>query len=410
MPHNLREGFHALYALSRYRNSAKARELAERSIAAVFQLWDPQRGWDRQHLQERLGLRLVEEPRYFITGIARAIGPLTKYFAATGHGPALRLAMLLKDKALSECFRADGSYDVKHFGTHSHSIACVMSSPAQLAELTADASLMTRVCSFFEHGLLELSDAIGWAIEDAVPEKDPDRGEANSTGDLLETALILGRAGYTEYYDRAELVLRAHLLPCQLRDISFIDPSVHPPGGGPSVAERHLGTFGFPAPYGHQPIGVENVSFNMDIVGGTVDSLAAAVEHVAPSSAAGTKINFLFDYENDAVRVESPYTSGDGKLHLMAKSGHPVWLRLPGWLDRKTIAIGEGIKSPIESNGYLVFSESPVGRRFDVGFNLAQRQLVLKHRTRDIRVKLRGDAVVAMDNFGADLTYFDSLD
>ena len=410
VPHNLREGFHALYALARYRKSAKARELAERSIAAIFELWDAQRGWDREQLEQRLGVHLVEEPREYITGIARAIGPLTKYFAATGHEPALRLALRLKDKAVAECFPADGSYDAKRLGTHSHSITCVLSSLAQLAELTADASLMARVRSFFDRGLLALTDHIGWGIEDAVPEKNPDRGEANATGDLLETALILGRSGYTEYYDRAELVLRAHLLPCQLRDISFIDPSVHPPGGGPSVAERHLGAFGFPAPYGHQPIGVENVSFNMDIVGGAVDSLAATFEHVVTSGAAGTKINLLLDHEDEAVRVRSPYTSPDGKLHLTAKVPRPIWLRLPGWLDPTTIQIGSGVEAPLLSNGYLVIPGPPVDRPIDIILPPANRQIVLKHRTRDIRVRLRGDAVVGMDNFGADLTYFDPFD
>ena len=37
-----------------------------------------------------------------------------------------------------------------------------------------------------------------------------------------------------------------------------------------NVAERHLGAFGFPAPYGHWPLGFERVSFNMDIVGGVL--------------------------------------------------------------------------------------------------------------------------------------------
>jgi hypothetical protein len=41
---------------------------------------------------------------------------------------------------------------------------------------------------------------------------------------------------------------------------------------------------------------------------------------------------------------------------------------------------------------------------------MPERQLLLPHRTRDIWVQLRGDAVRAMDNFGADLTFFDSLD
>jgi hypothetical protein len=36
--------------------------------------------------------------------------------------------------------------------------------------------------------------------------------------------------------------------------------------------------------------------------------------------------------------------------------------------------------------------------------------MTLRHRTQDIRVRLRGDAVVAMDSFGTDLTYFAPID
>lgn len=41
---------------------------------------------------------------------------------------------------------------------------------------------------------------------------------------------------------------------------------------------------------------------------------------------------------------------------------------------------------------------------------LPERQIILRHRTHDIRVRLHGGEIVAMDNFGADLTYFDPLD
>lgn len=57
--HNLREGFHALYALTAFRDDRDARELAERSIAAVFELWDPEDGWDLARLNA-LGL-VVED-------------------------------------------------------------------------------------------------------------------------------------------------------------------------------------------------------------------------------------------------------------------------------------------------------------------------------------------------------------
>src|SRR5687768_4095208 len=37
-PHNVREGFHALYALEKYRQAPRARQLAHNSIQAIFDL------------------------------------------------------------------------------------------------------------------------------------------------------------------------------------------------------------------------------------------------------------------------------------------------------------------------------------------------------------------------------------
>ena len=93
-PHNVREGFHALYPLVKYRGSDKARELAEACIAAVFEYWDPAKEWDYDRLQRQRGLTFNKGPT-FISGLARAIGPLVKYYRATEYAPALDLAVML---------------------------------------------------------------------------------------------------------------------------------------------------------------------------------------------------------------------------------------------------------------------------------------------------------------------------
>jgi hypothetical protein len=87
-PHNLREGFHALYALAKYRNDAKARDLAQRSIATIHELWKPESGWNVEKIR-KLGLN-YQECQGFIHGEARMIGPLVKYYRATGYGPIIR--------------------------------------------------------------------------------------------------------------------------------------------------------------------------------------------------------------------------------------------------------------------------------------------------------------------------------
>ncbi|NOX66357.1 MAG: hypothetical protein GXO85_11365, partial [Chlorobi bacterium] len=116
-----------------------------------------------------------------------------------------------------------------------------------------------------------------------------------------------------EYYNDAERILRCHLLPSQLRDVSFIINPPNPDGidGLRDVANRHLGAFGFPAPYGHKSVGRGrggSISFNMDIVGGVVGSLCEAYRNIAISESVGTWVNLLFDYETNAVKVQSPYT------------------------------------------------------------------------------------------------------
>jgi hypothetical protein len=44
-----------------------------------------------------------------------------------------------------------------------------------------------------------------------------------------------------------------------------------------------------------------------------------------------------------------------------------------------------------------------------LAFPLTEHELVLHHRMHDIRVRIRGDAVRAMQDFGAELTFFEPM-
>lgn len=412
LPHNVREGFHALYALAHFRQSARAYEMVEASIDAILNWWDPVKGWDYGYLEGELGLTVQRST--FIVGLARTIGPLVKLYQATSCASALELAIVLAQKATKDFFHADGSYDREFFGTHTHSTTCVMSSLAQLAELTSDAHLMVRVRAFYDNGLWQIRDELGWVIENSADGAVPDRGEVNNTGDIVETALILGRWGYPEYYQDVERILRSHMLPSQLRDVSFIQEPSNPAGedGKRNVAQRHLGAFGFPAPYGHEPLGAESVSFNMDIVGGAVGTLCAVYRDLTHSDQAGHWVHLLFDHETSAVEVESPYTHPC--LRVRMKRTGPLFVRIPTWVDHKQLQIrGSDVEThndkPHFVNGYLCIARPPLNRWIEIDFSLAEQEITLKHRTREIGVRLRGDEVVAMQSFGADLTFFESI-
>lgn len=409
--HDLREGFHALYALVKYRNDTEARRIAEESIAAVFELWNPDDGWNLQRLEGELSVNIMDKSENFTRTLPRAIGALAKYHQATGYGPALELANVFKDKLLADHYLPDGAYSIERLGTHGHSIACDLSSLAQLADLTDDEGLMERVQAFYDKGMWDLRDEIGWVVEKTGQSRidRPDYGEGNSTGDLIETALILGKWGHTKYFEDAERMLRCHLLPSQLRDIGFIETPPNPDkvDGRRDVAERIAGGWGFPAPYGHEPLeleGFDAVLFHMDIVGGVVGSLCAAYLAATRYDESGHHVDLLFDHETEAITVDSNYTHD--VLSVTLKKPGPLRIRIPSWAPRDAIAV-EGAGQPTRYEGsYLVVSDQPVGVAVSLRYDLADREIRLRHLTRDIRVKLRGDSVVAMDNFGADLTYF----
>lgn len=413
LPHNLREGYHALYALTRFRGSTAARNLLEESIELVDRAWDPEAGWNRYLIETRNGLRLIEWDGAFITGIARAIGPLVKYARWCGSPAALQLATRIKDHAIATVFTADGSFDVDRFGTHTHSTTSVMSSLAQFADATGDSETLGRVQEFYDHGLSAIRDPIGWSIESCRPDADPDRGEVNNTGDIVETALILGRMVDPRYFGHAELILRSHLLPSQLRDISFIPDSPASPehDGVRAVATRLRGAFGFPAPYGHRPLDARSVDFNLDIVGGVVASLCEVVrESVSFDTRTGPecRINLLFDCQTDAVRVNSRRPEG-GVVVEVRRPGR-LLVRVPEWVEPSGVQIFGTEDVPAFDGNYLTFAPLPAETQLEIRYPLVAREISLNHVTRSIHVRLLGDEVVAMEAPGADLKFFPDLE
>jgi DUF1680 family protein len=79
---------------------------------------------------------------------------------------------------------------------------------------------------------------------------------------------------------------------------------------------------------------------------------------------------------------------------------------MPSWVDQNLVKVDGYMDSSQINNGYLKIHRPRVNDWIKIKFNLPQRELVLEHACRNIHVRLRGDAVVAMENFGAELTFF----
>ncbi|MBT4608901.1 MAG: hypothetical protein HOC05_02595 [Gemmatimonadetes bacterium] len=347
------------------------------------------------------------------------LGPLVKLHRVTASPAVLELALVVADKMMTDVFVEDGSYDPQRMGTtHIHSITCCLSSLAELGSHLQDVSILQRVRAFYDNGLWQLRDLIGWTPE-SIDQPDSDHGEANNTGDILETALILGRHGAAHAFADAERILRCHLLPSQLRDASFIENPPNPDGidGLHNVADRHLGAWGFPAPYGHRSLGKgrKNTSFNMDIVGGACASVAAAWRDAVTTDASGIQVNLLFDHESAAATVSSPYASG-GRLIVCVRRPQLLRIRIPPWATSSLRVEGPGLGLASDATtptwrvlgDHLVIPHPVVGANIDVHLPLTVQEVTLSptlHRN-PIRLRLGGDAPAAMDCWDADWTYF----
>ena len=403
--HSIREAVHGLHALARFRASDRAVEAAEALIADIRRFWRAESDWDQYGVQAAYGLPMTARPT-FVEGVGRSIGPLVKFHGAVGSNAALEVAQDLAAHATERFFLSDGSYDAERLGAHTHSTTCTLSGLALLGSVTDDTALLGRVRAFYDNGLREIRDEVGWVRERHHPNFHPEQGEMNNVGDVIETALILGRYFGDAYFEDAERYLRSQLLPSQVRDLSFMDEA----SGGDErrdLRARLLGLFGFSAVYGHLPLGKNQVTPSLDIVGGATASLCAAQRAIAPTSGGVTRVNMLFDYEGDAVRVESPYP-GDA-LRITPNIAGDIAVRVPSWANLDETTVDGQPAERFIVDGRISLRCPQVGRTVEVGLPLAERDLTIRHQDHVIGARLRGDAVVAMDDLGAGMAYFPPL-
>ena len=403
--HSIREALHGLHALVRYRNSDQAHTAAEALIRDVQRLWGRNEDWDEQAIEHTYGLPMVVRPT-FVEGVGRAIGPLVKFHETTRSPEALSLAQHLADHATTHAFLADGKYDAERLGAHCHSTTCTLSGLARLADLTGDQHLLNRTRQFYDHGLPTIRDEVGWVRERHHRESagfHPEQGEMNNVGDIIETAVILGRHFGDSYYQDAERYLRCQLLPSQVRDLSFMEEVA---GGDErrDLQTRLLGVFGFSAVYGHLPKGKHEAAPSLDIVGGATASLCAAQQAIAPTVNGATHINMLFDYESDDICIESPYTGP--VLRITPKTAGDIHVRIPTWADIDTITVNSHPAQPLVRNNRLILFEPQIGQPIEIGLPLPDMHVQIHHDEHVIEAELRGDSMLAMDDLGAGLAYF----
>ena len=313
--HNLREAMYAFVALLKKNpNDQKAKKGAEHLIDMVDRYTDFETGNWKTDLYERecggkveCGASSEREVYRFSSTLGRYIGGLVRLYMVYPYDKALDQAIRLTDTALKNVLLDDGEFDRERFAEHLHSTSSMISGIAMLGSLIQNQEILCRVKKFMENGYYQVATDFGWCLEN---DKRVDNwvGEINNTGDYLEACLCLGKAGYEEYYDRADKMIRCHLLPSQLLDVSFISDEESEDDSISKMATRMKGAFGFPCPYGHEYEPGSEISFNWDIVGGGVSSLCWAYNHIVTNVNGIISVNLQFDYEDEKICYRTPYS------------------------------------------------------------------------------------------------------
>lgn len=413
---NLRESFYGLACIYLCEKDPRALEIAGQVIRTVDAYLDRAAGeWnDEKYFRER-GAHAVglftgdwEKPRFCNT-FGRFIGGLTVLYQATGLPQALRLALEIANIALHTVVKPDGSFDPNETAPHVYSTSSMLSAIAFLAAVTQDHQLYDRLDAFMKNGYYQVALNCGWVCENVG--RTVLNGEINDSCDLLEVCLELGKAGYEGYFARAEKMMRGHILPSQLLDTHFISDAPDADASKDHMASRVKGAFGFPCPYGHEYEPGSLISFNWDIVGG-VSGLCRAYETAVTRLDSGiVSVNLLFDYEDDGIKVTSPYGCGD-TLGLCVKESVPVRVRLPQNVDTdKVRAAGAGLGVEHAILGEWLYLTNPVpGQWLRIAMPMVEKVEKCRFLGHDLAFKWRGEEIVAASSQGKRLCFFPEMD
>jgi hypothetical protein len=258
-----------------------------------------------------------------------------------------------------------------------------------------DAALLARTRRVFDVGLASFNTSFGWSMESL--HRRVLRGEANNTGDLLRAALLLGQAGFPEYYGRAERILRSHLLPSQLLAVNgYSDNPTAEEDRLRSLASRARGGFAVPTPTDLQ-LGPSTPLSVCDITSGAVDALCEAHRAMLGEGPGDVRLHLLLSRQGAQAAVRSGL-SREGRLEITDRAGRNLWVRLPRWVAPAEVTVRDGGAAAERSfiDPDLFIPGTGTERTVTVSFPVREERT---HETivgQEFTIDWRGDQIVAM--------------
>ena len=340
--HNFREMMYSFIGLLRINpEDQRALQGAKALIQLVDQYTDFDTGlWKTTEFQRDSGVSCMcgamtqNEGLRFAPTLGRYIQALMRMYSENFLPEALDQALRLTNIFFRSLWREDGSYDGETFGRHLHSTTAMLCGIAMVGDCVRDMKILKHVKEFIETGGRQIGLEFGWCLENDL--RTDLVGEINNSCDLMEACLYLGKNGFEGYYGKAEKMLRSHILPAQLLDVSFLTDETSEDDALDHLAGRMEGAFGFPCPYGHEYEPGSDISFNWDITAGGVSGLCQAWKHRVTRHGEIISINLLFDYDGPELHFSDPYRN-NGAAKIVTDRPISIRIRIPELAEREKI-------------------------------------------------------------------------
>lgn len=190
---------------------------------------------------------------------------------------------------------------------------------------------------------------------------------------------------------------------------------------------RAHGAFGFPCPYGHEYEPDFYISFNWDIVGGSVGGLCEAYRDKVTKIPGLYSVNLHFDHADEDLEVISPYTNHD-VMEILVLRAATVRVRLSDWVDGSKLQVdransvdvqvssdtanseeGTAVFRTVISGEWLYIYGMGENSRVRITFPMHVETKKYDFRGNIFTFRWRGDAVDAADNLERRLCFFPQI-
>jgi hypothetical protein len=402
--HNIRESLLAYTALVKYRKSDWARGQGRKLIAAIGGLLKADGQLDYARLVALMGGKPLNDDPLMVPSApegqwfdstattGRAMEGMVWFSEATGDGDAMQLAGRLAEIHLRNIIDPVGRVraellDPGHVG-HNHSYCGTLRGLLLYGLASGERRYVDAVAKTYRNGLWGTTiSRSGWSPHDLgkarFPNEDGDPlGEHGSCSDVVQLALWLGlRDGQTDLLDDTERLIRARLLPAQMKDPDN---------------RRNDGAWGV---YSH-PYGRGNI---LDVFAAVLHCLSDVSKNVVTAAADGTvSVNLHFSCDTPELSVQSK--RGDfAKLVIIPKRSVPLRVRVPAWTARESVRIRVEDKTlPLHwDESYLVLDAAqmvagrPITLQHDLPWTESVEEMPVSKKK--FRLAWRGDEVTACD-------------